>query len=215
MFIYNIMGRQYTRKHKGGESQQEILVRLTDDAVKITKDIEALRDSLKLPEVSKNEENKVVSVFDGLNDMFSTKKFDEQSEAAKNSKKELDATEFKLFNGDLRQYKDETYKKIQKEKEEKDGRVWVGNRAKLIQDLRNKIGRLVNEKRGDHTSEIESYKRAIEGIEKATTLDEIKDAFYQNKSLITIGTKGQIKLGGKTKKLQKKSKKTQRKSHKN
>lgn len=212
--MYYIMGRQYTRKHKGGESQQEILVRLTDDAVKITKDIEALRDSLKLPEVSKKED-KIESVFDGLSDMFSTKKFDEQSEAAKNSKKELDTTEFKLFNGDLRQYKDETYKKIQKDKEEREGHVWVGNRAKLIQDLRNKIGRLVNEKRGDHTSEIESYKRAIEGIEKATTLDEIKDAFYQNKSLITIGTKGQIKLGGKTKKLQKKSKKTQRKSHKN
>jgi hypothetical protein len=205
------MGRQYTRKHKGGESQQEILVRLTDDAVKITKDIEALRNSLKLPEVSKKED-KVESVFDGLRDMFNTEKFDKESENAKKMK-ELDATEFKLFNGDLRQYKDETYKKIQKEKEEREGRVWVGNRAKLIQDLRNKIGRLVNEKRGDHTSEIESYKRAIEGIEKATTLDEIKDAFYQNKSLITIGTKGQIKLGGKTKKLQKKSKKNQRKSH--
>jgi hypothetical protein len=205
------MGRQYTRKHKGGESQQEILVRLTDDAVKITKDIEALRNSLKLPEVSKKED-KVESVFDGLRDMFNTEKFDKESENAKKMK-ELDATEFKLFNGDLRQYKDETYKKIQKEKEEREGRVWVGNRAKLIQDLRNKIGRLVNEKRGDHTSEIESYKRAAEGIEKATTLDEIKDAFYQNKSLITIGTKGQIKLGGKTKKLQKKSKKNQRKSH--
>jgi len=199
--MYYIMGRQYTRKHKGGESQQEILSRLTDDAVKITKDIEALRDSLKTP-----EKKDVVSVFDGLRNMFSTKKFDEESEAAKNSKKELDATEFKLFNGDLRKLTG-NYRQNEKEKEERYGRVWVGNRAKLIQDLRNKIGRLVNETRGDHTPEIASYKRAIEGIEKATTLDEIKDAFYQNKSLITIGTKGQIKLGGKTKKLQKKSKK--------
>ena len=76
------MGRQYTRKHKGGESQQEILVRLTDDAVKITKDIEALRNSLKLPEVSKKED-KVESVFDGLRDMFNTEKFDKESENAK------------------------------------------------------------------------------------------------------------------------------------
>lgn len=201
--MYYIMGRQYTRKHKGGESQQEILTRLTDDAVKITKDIEALRDSLKLPEVSKKD---VVSVFDGLRGMFSTKKFDEQSEAAKKAKNELDATEFKLFNSDLRKLTG-NYRQYEKEKQEKEGRVWVGNRAKLIQDLRNKIGRLINEKRGDHTSEIEKYKNAIQGIEKATTVDEIKDAFYQNKSLITIGIKGQIKLGGKTKKLQKKSKK--------
>ena len=205
--MYYIMGRQYTRKHKGGENQQEILSRLTEDAVRIQKDIEALRDSLKPPEVSKKE---VEEDFSGLIDMFSTKKFDEQSEAAKKSKNELDATEFKLFNGDLRQYKDEIYKKTQKEKEEKEGRVWLGNRAKLIQDLRNKIGRLVNDKRGDHKDEIKSYNDAIGGIEKATTLDEIKDAFYKNKSLITIGTKGQIKLGGKTKKLQK----NQRKSHK-
>uniref|UniRef100_A0A6C0LRD5 Uncharacterized protein n=1 Tax=viral metagenome TaxID=1070528 RepID=A0A6C0LRD5_9ZZZZ len=207
------MGRQYTRKHKGGESQQELLLRLTEDAVKITKDIEALRDSLKLQEVSKKED-KVEPVLDGLSDMFSTETFDEQSEAAKKSKKELDVAVFKLFNSDLRKLIG-NYKQSEKEKQEREGRIWVGNREKLIQDLRNKIGRLINEKRGDHTSEIESYKRAIEGIEKATTVDEIKNAFYQNKSLITIGTKGQIKLGGKTKKLQKKSKKTQRKSHKN
>ena len=208
------MGRQYTRKYKGGESQQEILSRLTEDAVRIQKDIEALHDSLKPPEVSKKEE--VEADFSGLRDMFNTELFDKQSESAKKMK-ELDATEFKLFNGDLRQYKDEIYKKTQKEKEEKEGRVWVGNRAKLIQDLRSKIGRLNKvdqETKSNHKDEIKSYSEAIEGIEKATTLDEIKDAFYKNKSMIIIGTKGQIKLGGKTKKLQKKSKKMQRKSHK-
>ena len=123
-YIYHTLGFQYE------------FWKFYSSLFKITKDIEALRDSLKTPEVSKKED-KIESVFDGLSDMFSTKQFDEQSEAAKNSKKELDTTEFKLFNGDLRQYKDETYKKIQKDKEEREGRVWVGNRAKLIQDLRN------------------------------------------------------------------------------
>ena len=187
------MGRQYTRKHKGGESQQEILdtflATLTDDADRIQKDIEALRDSLKTPEVSKKEE--VEEDFSGLIDMFSTKTFDEQSEAAKKSKNELDATKFKLFNEDLRQYTNEISKKTQKDRLVREGSYWLGNRAKLIEYLKNKIERLNKvdkETNSNHKDEIKSYSEAIEGIEKATTLDGIKDVFYKNKLDNTILT---------------------------
>jgi len=201
--MYYIMGRQYTRKHKGGESQQEILGRLTEDAVKITKDIEALRDSLKLPEVSKKED-KVEEIveeddnkYEGLSDMFSIKDFVQKSEAAKKvneAKKTLDTTELIL---------------PKKKKDANDSDIWRGNRTQLIDIIRHKI-QTNNNAKGNIKPSNDKYHKAIREIEEATTVDKIKEAFTKN--TIELGVNGQVK-GGKTKKLQKKSKKTQRKSH--
>ncbi len=201
--MYYIMGRQYTRKHKGGESQQEILGRLTEDAVKITKDIEALRDSLKLPEVSKKED-KVEEIveeddnkYEGLSDMFSIKDFVQKSEQAKKvneAKKTLDTTELIL---------------PKKKKDANDSDIWRGNRTQLIDIIRHKI-QTNNNAKGNIKPSNDKYHKAIREIEEATTVDKIKEAFTKN--TIELGVNGQVK-GGKTKKLQKKSKKTQRKSH--
>lgn len=195
------MGRQYTRKYKGGESQQEILGRLTEDAVKITKDIEALRDSLKTPEVSKNEEiveeKEDDNMYEGLSDMFSMKDFVQKSEQAKKvneAKKTLDTTELIL---------------PKKKKDENDSDIWRGNRTQLIDIIRHKI-QTNNNAKGNIKPSNDKYHKAIREIEEATTVDKIKEAFTKN--TIELGVNGQVK-GGKTKKLQKKSKKTQRKSH--
>ena len=201
------MGRQYTRKHKGGESQQEILGRLTEDAIKITEDIQKLRDSLKTPEVFKNEEKveEIVeekeddNMYQGLSDMFSIKDFVQKSEAAKKvneAKKTLDTTELIL---------------PKKKKDANDSDIWRGNRTQLIDIIRHKI-QMNNNAKGNIKPSNDKYHNAIREIEEATTVDKIKEAFTKN--TIELGVNGQVK-GGKTKKLQKKSKKNQRKSHKN
>jgi hypothetical protein len=194
------MGRQYTRKHKGGESQQDILGRLTEDAVKITKDIEALRNSLKL-EVPINEEiveeKEDDNMYEGLSDMFSMKDFVQKSEQAKKvneAKKTLDTTELIL---------------PKKKKDANDSDIWRGNRTQLIDIIRHKI-QTNNNAKGNIKPSNDKYHKAIREIEEATTVDKIKEAFTKN--TIELGVNGQVK-GGKTKKLQKKSKKTQRKSH--
>lgn len=195
------MGRQYTRKHKGGENQQDILGRLTEDAVKITKDIEALRDSLKTLEVPINEEiveeKEDDNMYQGLSDMFSIKDFVQKSEAAKKvneAKKTLDTTELIL---------------PKKKKDANDSDIWRGNRTQLIDIITYKI-QTNNNAKGNKKPSNEKYHKAIKEIKEATTVDKIKEAFTKN--TIELGVNGQVK-GGKTKKLQKKSKKTQRKSH--
>jgi predicted RND superfamily exporter protein len=144
------MGRQYTRKYKGGESQQEILGRLTEDAVKITKDIEALRDSLKLPEVSKKED-KVEEIveeddnkYEGLSDMFSIKDFVQKSEAAKKAKEVID----KL-------------------------------RTDYIQKIQTKITSNSKSK-GNRKPSNDKYHNAIKDIENAESIDEIMKSFNKH-----------------------------------
>ena len=199
------MGRQYTRKHKGGESQQDILRRLTKDADRIQEDIEALRDSLKLLEVPTNEEKveKIVedneddNMYQGLSDMFSIKDFVQKSEAAKNAKNILDNTIL-------------TISKPRNTRDPNDSDIWEGNRTQLIDIIRDKIQTNTNSK-GNYRIPSNKYHRAIEEIEKAKSVDDIMQTL--SKKGISLGVDGQVK-GGKTKKLQKKSKKMQRKSHK-
>ena len=208
------MGRQYTRKYKGGESQQEILSRLTEDAVKITKDIEALRDSLKTPEVPINEEiveeKEDDNKYQGLSDMFSIKDFVQKSEQAKKVKKVNEA--FDNLKEDDNKYqglsdmfsikdfvqKSEQAKKVKKEKEY------------YIQKIQEKIARNTKSK-GNRKPSNDRYYNAVEQIEKANNIDDIMNSLHNNDIRLGINS-GNVK-GGKTKKLQKKSKKTQRKSH--
>jgi hypothetical protein len=145
------MGRQYTRKYKGGESQQEILSRLTEDAVKITKDIEALRDSLKTPEVPINEEiveeKEDDNKYQGLSDMFSIKDFVQKSEQAKKVKKVNEA-----FDNLRKDY---------------------------IQKIRTKITSNIKSK-GNRKPSNDKYYNAVDQIEKANSIDDIMNSLGNN-----------------------------------